>query len=322
MRFNPAPGWPPAPDGWTPPDGWQPDPSWPTAPVGWNYWTEDGSWPSSAGWEFRTESGSPQGRPSTSTVEQSRAWALDEAVCRLRPTTDGHWPARLAVLPTAAIVAVLLLELAISRYWHPSGAIRTVAFGVGSVLHYAAAAAAIWIIGQPVARRCGGWLAAFGWSAPHWRDLRLGLGATAGEYAVRFVGAFVLAITVPWLRGASADNVRLAGRTGAEIAILFVVAVLVAPPIEELIFRGLLLRTLLRRLPFWPAAAVSSACFAVLHLYEVNTPQAAVLLFVSILLFGLCQCLLVRWTARLAPAIVAHAASNAVGLLIALAVST
>lgn len=37
-RFNPPPGWPPIPVGWTPPPGWQPDPSWPAAPEGWPYW--------------------------------------------------------------------------------------------------------------------------------------------------------------------------------------------------------------------------------------------------------------------------------------------
>jgi len=34
-RFNPAPGWPTAPEGWLPPAGWVPDPSWPAAPEGW-----------------------------------------------------------------------------------------------------------------------------------------------------------------------------------------------------------------------------------------------------------------------------------------------
>ena len=41
MRFNPPPGWPPAPPGWVPPPGWQPDPSWPDPPPGWNLWIED-----------------------------------------------------------------------------------------------------------------------------------------------------------------------------------------------------------------------------------------------------------------------------------------
>jgi hypothetical protein len=38
IRFVPAPGWPPPPDGWEPPPGWLPDPTWPTAPPGWQFW--------------------------------------------------------------------------------------------------------------------------------------------------------------------------------------------------------------------------------------------------------------------------------------------
>ena len=39
-RFNPAPGWPQAPEGWVPPQGWVPEPSWPQAPAGWDFWIE------------------------------------------------------------------------------------------------------------------------------------------------------------------------------------------------------------------------------------------------------------------------------------------
>ena len=42
MRFNPAPGWPPPPDGWIPPQGWQPPPDWPPAPPGWSVLVDDG----------------------------------------------------------------------------------------------------------------------------------------------------------------------------------------------------------------------------------------------------------------------------------------
>ncbi|MBA3641804.1 MAG: DUF4041 domain-containing protein, partial [Acidobacteria bacterium] len=38
-RFNPPPGWPSPPTGWTPPEGWQPDPAWPPPPPGWELWT-------------------------------------------------------------------------------------------------------------------------------------------------------------------------------------------------------------------------------------------------------------------------------------------
>ncbi len=37
-RFNPPPGWPESPPGWTPPPGWQPNPAWPPAPPGWQFW--------------------------------------------------------------------------------------------------------------------------------------------------------------------------------------------------------------------------------------------------------------------------------------------
>jgi RsiW-degrading membrane proteinase PrsW (M82 family) len=36
--FNPPPGWPAPPAGWTMPEDWQPDPSWPPAPEGWVFW--------------------------------------------------------------------------------------------------------------------------------------------------------------------------------------------------------------------------------------------------------------------------------------------
>jgi hypothetical protein len=41
--FNPPPGWPRAPDGWTPQPGWRPDPSWPPAPPGWQFIVPSGT---------------------------------------------------------------------------------------------------------------------------------------------------------------------------------------------------------------------------------------------------------------------------------------
>jgi collagen type III alpha len=37
-RFNPPPGWPPAPDGWVPPAGWTPPADFPPAPADWQWW--------------------------------------------------------------------------------------------------------------------------------------------------------------------------------------------------------------------------------------------------------------------------------------------
>ncbi len=40
-RFNPPPGWPPAPAGWKPPAEWKPPSSWPAPPPGWQLWLPD-----------------------------------------------------------------------------------------------------------------------------------------------------------------------------------------------------------------------------------------------------------------------------------------
>lgn len=41
LRFNPPPGWPLPPEGFSPQPGWQPDPSWPAPPPGWQLWVSD-----------------------------------------------------------------------------------------------------------------------------------------------------------------------------------------------------------------------------------------------------------------------------------------
>lgn len=38
LRYNPPPGWPVPPAGWSPPAGWKPDPKWPEPPPGWQLW--------------------------------------------------------------------------------------------------------------------------------------------------------------------------------------------------------------------------------------------------------------------------------------------
>jgi hypothetical protein len=65
LRYNPPPGWPPAPEGFTPGPGWQPDPSWPPAPPGWQLWVNDDE-PSGSGWGSAATPGGYGGQPSAS----------------------------------------------------------------------------------------------------------------------------------------------------------------------------------------------------------------------------------------------------------------
>lgn len=85
MRFNPPPGWPPAPAGFVPPAGWRPDPSWPPAPAGWPFWVEDDD-PGSA----------------SETGAAGTGWAAREASLTARHAPAQQAPAQQAPAPGAA----------------------------------------------------------------------------------------------------------------------------------------------------------------------------------------------------------------------------
>ncbi len=61
------------------------------------------------------------------------------------------------------------------------------------------------------------------------------------------------------------DEVESIGTAPWQLVLTVSALVILAPLGEELLFRGLLLRGLARRLPFWAAAAISSLLFASAH---------------------------------------------------------
>lgn len=90
--------------------------------------------------------------------------------------------------------------------------------------------------------------------------------------------------------------------------VLYAAIIIGAPIIEELFFRGLLLRALARRLNDPAAMVVCSALFAATHMQPAQFP--------GLFLVGLGFALLTRDSGRLGPAIVAHMAFNATGVWI------
>ncbi len=82
-----------------------------------------------------------------------------------------------------------------------------------------------------------------------------------------------------------------------------------APIVEELFFRGLLLRSLQRRLGDGAAVAISSVFFGIAH-GSTLPADAVVLVMVSLAVFGAVLAGLAIRTGRLGPGIVAHAAFN------------
>ena len=155
-------------------------------------------------------------------------------------------------------------------------------------------------------------------------DLGIGLLAAIGIEIVRvLIGAVLTAVTP--LRPTT--NVHLTGSTAGNV-VLGIVAVLVAPAVEELITRGMLMRAIraaiLRRsvepsegrrhLAVDASVLLSAAVFTVLHLHEAPDLVTAVALVLSIFPIGLVVAWLATRTGRLGPGIVTHALVNALAL--------
>ena len=80
--FNPPPGWPKPPDGWTPPSNWKPDPSWPPPPPGWDLWISSNP---------EDDAATPQLPPDTSTEVPTVA-PLPASTNDMRDAVDPHSP--------------------------------------------------------------------------------------------------------------------------------------------------------------------------------------------------------------------------------------
>jgi membrane protease YdiL (CAAX protease family) len=174
------------------------------------------------------------------------------------------------------------------------------------------------------------WLGYLG--APVWASRRLGAGSLAVDFGfvVRARDALVgLPVGLlaqlglipllylpfrPLLRGHDLDQPAkdLADKAhGIGFVLLVVVLVVGAPIVEELFFRGLLLRALVRRFGDRWAVAVSAVVFATAHLEALQ--------FLGLVAVGVVFALLALRYGRLGPNIFAHAAFNAVVVAILVA---
>lgn len=131
--------------------------------------------------------------------------------------------------------------------------------------------------------------------------------------AARFAGAIAV---IPFLFGPErflGDNQGVFGEVTDSMAtfvVFGIIAVVGAPIVEELFFRGLVLRSLERWVGTAGAVVSSSVLFGLAHPQDL-TPEGLVLVMVSLAALGALLAILVVKTGRLAPAIVAHSVFNA-----------
>lgn len=149
-----------------------------------------------------------------------------------------------------------------------------------------------------------------------WRDLGLGpliwLSAVACQIVV---AALVLALRLPTSSNTEGISELQADRS--YVIALLVTAVVAAPIVEEMVFRGVVLRGLLSRMGVAAAVAVQAVLFGIAHVDPVrgtgNLGLAVILSAVGVAL-GIAAYLL----RRIGPTIVAHAIFNGVVLAIVL----
>jgi membrane protease YdiL (CAAX protease family) len=93
---------------------------------------------------------------------------------------------------------------------------------------------------------------------------------------------------------------------GPELVVLVIGVVVLAPLAEELLFRGLILRSLLRRTGAGAAVAISAAVFAGVHLLDPNTAS----LLVPLAGLGVVSGIRAVRTGELSQSILLHAGFN------------
>jgi uncharacterized protein len=164
-----------------------------------------------------------------------------------------------------------------------------------------------------------------------WVDLVIGVGLAI---AVRIAEVVIynFAIGVLHLPVAPTSNLDLPRSYVWAVIVGLGIASLVAPVVEEIYFRGLLMRAVrnfvIRRSRFEGDRAtqrartlsivISAVIFAAFHLYEARNLTMLFVLGINILVFGLVAGLIASATKRLGPSIIMHIATNAFATVVLL----
>lgn len=123
LVFNPPPGWPKPPKGWTPPHGWKPDPAWPVPPPGWQLWIPNGTpmgdsvFSSGSNPSATMEKSQGESDPQSPTSMDQRIAFLEaeNTVLRTRLESLGTDPGNVVILDDERV----LQDAGIYRYHHP-----------------------------------------------------------------------------------------------------------------------------------------------------------------------------------------------------------
>ena len=188
--------------------------------------------------------------------------------------------------------------------------ILSVTFGYGPIVAYCVWASRRWGTGR-LAADLG---FRFRWGDTGWGPL-----TWIGGYCATFPMAILIAATHIPIKSNTTGLSRLQGERGVLIAAM-IAAIVAAPFVEELLFRGVVMRGFASVMPAWRAVALQGVMFGSAHFDPArgagNIGLIMVLSAVGIV-FGTAAYLL----RRIGPSIAAHALMNTVAMIIAVFVA-
>lgn len=169
-------------------------------------------------------------------------------------------------------------------------------------------------------RKHPGWKRAVGFPKKPWREIGVGVLAGIGIYVG--VGYVIGPLLQTILHGLSGKPTTTPNQLpnisgGVRFALAAILALVAAPPVEELFFRGCLFRGIRERHGFALAAAGSALAFGLVH-YIPGAWQDSLLLMTTMLFTGLGLATVYERRRNLVASIATHATFNVIGLLLIL----
>jgi uncharacterized protein len=198
-----------------------------------------------------------------------------------------------------ALVAIATIARPLLVSW-PDVAV----IGVGAGLSLAVFAGIPWLLARPA----GGIQASYRWR-PAGADLRWAVGG----WLITLATVWVLSVAHEQVTGAPAAGNAGVGPDLVNKIAMAAAVVVVAPIVEELFFRGLLLEALRQRVGATLAVIISSAIFGALHLTAFDANGIFVVAATGTL--GLVAAVMTLRTGRLGAAIALHMLFNASTML-------
>ncbi len=210
-------------------------------------------------------------------------WDAIASRLRSRPwvVKDALWIVLILMLIQA--LAVALHWGGVKLGWFAADARETLAALVQGVLFHGVALLVVWIF---IRRRSGSWNEAFGLNWP-------GLKRSGAQGLASYIGIMPIVVVTSlfcqvFFYAAGYDvtlqdvvTIFLEPQTGWSLFLLLLLAVVVAPFVEEALFRGILLPALMKKMGTGTAVVVSSFIFAAIH---QHLPSLAPLFILAVVL--------------------------------------